>query len=348
MAKKKLTVFIGSSTEAVPKMDEIAEMIKDKVEVLKWTDTHPKVPMEYFIRYLERMSKSVDAAIFIFSNDDEIKKRGKKVYVTRDNVIFEAGYFMKELGLSNTIIIKYQDAYILSDLNGIEVIDSTHYDVKEKLNEWIIEKIEKKTFRNTQIVTPHAEYGSVHLLKTAKKRIWLDAIFYPVYWNTTTDAYYKNLLEQNPQADIRIFFPSNNLMEHESSIFEGYANILRKNDYTKEILKNKVNEDIRSCKVFKANLNEANKARFQLKECDHILFYPFVLVDNTMLVGHFANSECNAPNGVWLMHEFEPEAIDKYLSKHFEDKELSVEEKALKRYVDEFLYRWKKSKEIKF
>ena len=74
-------------------------------------------------------NSNVGAAIFLFTADDlgkakdeaELKKRA------RQNVVFEAGYFMGKLGRERTIMISDKDIEIPSDMQGIVYTDSTNW-----------------------------------------------------------------------------------------------------------------------------------------------------------------------------------------------------------------------------
>lgn len=87
------------------------------------------------IEKIEDFGSEASAAIILFTPDDvgkavsedEPKSRG------RQNVVFEAGYFMGLLGRSNTILIKSDDSIELpGDLSGVVYSDSA--------NEFIIAK----------------------------------------------------------------------------------------------------------------------------------------------------------------------------------------------------------------
>ncbi len=66
-------------------------------------------------------NSDVSCAICLFTADDEGKAEKEKEYNkrARQNVVFEAGYFMGKLGRENVVIIADDSIEIPSDINGI-------------------------------------------------------------------------------------------------------------------------------------------------------------------------------------------------------------------------------------
>ncbi len=63
----------------------------------------------------------VSAAVILFTKDDmgKLKSAESYTYRARQNVVFEAGYFIAKLGRSRVIIIKEEELEIPSDLSGV-------------------------------------------------------------------------------------------------------------------------------------------------------------------------------------------------------------------------------------
>ena len=57
--------------------------------------------------------------IFLFTKDDELHQPDKVIFAPRDNVVLEAGYFLKAKGHARTIIILEKGAKWPSDLHGL-------------------------------------------------------------------------------------------------------------------------------------------------------------------------------------------------------------------------------------
>ena len=65
------------------------------------------------------LSKNVDAAVFIFGEDDKIWFRGEGTMTVRDNVLLEYGLFSGKLSKVNTIFLCEGRPKLASDLEGI-------------------------------------------------------------------------------------------------------------------------------------------------------------------------------------------------------------------------------------
>ena len=124
-----MNIFIGSSNEVHEKglLLKIAKIVEDcKMNPVRWNQS-PSVfeAGKFTLENLEEMiiKQHIDASIFIYSSDDKVWYRGKKVGKPRDNVIFEHGLFSGKLGRTKSIIIKCGDVKLPTDLTGITYID---------------------------------------------------------------------------------------------------------------------------------------------------------------------------------------------------------------------------------
>ena len=74
----------------------------------------------------------VDAAIILMSSDDEGREKGEKELRerARQNVIFEAGFFMGKLERKKVIIIADTDIEIPSDLQGVVYTNSNRWEIE--------------------------------------------------------------------------------------------------------------------------------------------------------------------------------------------------------------------------
>ena len=87
---------------------------------------------------LIEITKRVDAAVFIFNADDKMWNDISALESTdkvRDNVLFEYGLFMGELGKNKVCFICKGNPKVASDLKGITYIngDIGEYKVKSKI-----------------------------------------------------------------------------------------------------------------------------------------------------------------------------------------------------------------------
>lgn len=99
----------------------IQQNLDDDAEVTVWTQgifALTKTSVESLVKTLDKS----DFAIFVFAPSDALRLRQKKYKAVRDNVIFELGLFMGEIGRERTFIVVPKgaaDLRIPTDLAGI-------------------------------------------------------------------------------------------------------------------------------------------------------------------------------------------------------------------------------------
>ncbi|ACX67409.1 Predicted nucleotide-binding protein containing TIR-like domain-containing protein [Paenibacillus sp. cl141a] len=137
MTIPKPNLFIGSSREAIKYARAIHEQIKRSAQVTPWYGGTFGANM-YTMEALEKQLASSDFGVFVFSPDDVALIRGKHVFVTRDNTLFEMGLYWGRLGRRRVyciipdqveadsssvqdVIVK--DYHLLSDLQGITLLE---------------------------------------------------------------------------------------------------------------------------------------------------------------------------------------------------------------------------------
>lgn len=143
--EKRTEIFIGSSTEAKDYMDEVAAKLEElKTTPLLWNASGKGifVPGDNTIDALIKITKRVQAAVFIFNADDKTWNEKSALDTTdsvRDNVLFEYGLFMGALEKEKVCFVCKGNPKIASDLKGITYIDGDlgETQVKLKLKDWI-------------------------------------------------------------------------------------------------------------------------------------------------------------------------------------------------------------------
>jgi predicted nucleotide-binding protein with TIR-like domain len=123
-----MRVFLGSSREAVDRgtTGEIAVWIERlDHEPVPWDKPGLFLPGIYLFSRLVEISKEVDAALFLFAEDDQVWYRGDFTKQPRDNVLIEYGLFAGALGMNRAILCREGTARTPSDLAGITYIDVT-------------------------------------------------------------------------------------------------------------------------------------------------------------------------------------------------------------------------------
>jgi hypothetical protein len=134
-----MKVFLGSSTESESSMEEVARWIEQKGhEPLPWDNLGLfRLGNDTFSKLIE-ISRSVDAAIFIFAEDDKVWYRQDSLAQPRDNVLLEYGLFVGALGERRTIICLRGEPKRPTDVRGIQIVSLNRpHDAKARISEWL-------------------------------------------------------------------------------------------------------------------------------------------------------------------------------------------------------------------
>ena len=68
---------------------------------------------------IEEAASRCNAGIFLFTKDDDLIDKGQlDISVPRDNVVFEAGYFIGLKGKRNVLIVREKGSKMPADLGG--------------------------------------------------------------------------------------------------------------------------------------------------------------------------------------------------------------------------------------
>jgi hypothetical protein len=88
------------------------------VTVLDWQTDFP--PGQNILQQIGRAAERCSAGIFLFTRDDELAAAGvgKDDAVPRDNVVFEAGYFIHAKGKDRVLVVREEGAKMPADLGG--------------------------------------------------------------------------------------------------------------------------------------------------------------------------------------------------------------------------------------
>src|SRR5215213_2438160 len=117
---EKPSVFIGSSTEGLEFARAARALLEEDAEITLWNERFFELG-NTVIEQLVNSPSRFDFAILVLTPDDLIRSRDDNKFGPRDNVIFELGLFMGELGRSRTFILHQSDAAVKvpSDLSGL-------------------------------------------------------------------------------------------------------------------------------------------------------------------------------------------------------------------------------------
>jgi len=136
-------MFIGYCSKAA-KTAEALDMFFTKrgCRVLRWETDF--LAGRHILQEIERMDHTCASGIFLFTKDDPLDEQirnEERLAAPRDNVVFEAGYFMSRRGPKRTLIILENGAKMPADLGGIirvNLKDRTDISPIEKdLEKWL-------------------------------------------------------------------------------------------------------------------------------------------------------------------------------------------------------------------
>jgi predicted nucleotide-binding protein len=126
-------IFVGSSVESLAVAREMqAGFAHDKYVVKLWTDG-VFVASSTTVADLMVQVKKADFAIMVFAADDKVTSRHKESSAPRDNVVFELGLFMGDVGPERSFIVKPRGVALRvpTDLLGMKSLEYDSSDPAE-------------------------------------------------------------------------------------------------------------------------------------------------------------------------------------------------------------------------
>ncbi len=138
-----MEVFLGSSREASE--TGLLRRVAGWIEAaghrpLRWDEPGVFPVGAYTFSTLRQLAQRVEAAIFIFSEDDEVWYRTDKATQPRDNILIEYGLFSAALGEGRVIICRSGQPRTATDLLGITCINvsaSTIVRAEIEITDWL-------------------------------------------------------------------------------------------------------------------------------------------------------------------------------------------------------------------
>ncbi len=115
--KQRSDVFFGFSSQATDTAKLIIQFLESiGVKVRNWqTDFRPAGTI---LDEIEEAASNCVGGIFLFSRDDELVSGDIAHAAPRDNVVFEAGFFMHAVGRERSLIIREEGAKMPADVGG--------------------------------------------------------------------------------------------------------------------------------------------------------------------------------------------------------------------------------------
>lgn len=118
---KRVFIVHGHDGELKERIARLLEKQKIEAIILGEQTNKGKTVIEKFEAYAD----TVDAAICLFTADDDIADGSKRA---RQNVVFETGYFYGKIGREKTIVIAEDGVMNLSDLQGVVYVDKNNWE----------------------------------------------------------------------------------------------------------------------------------------------------------------------------------------------------------------------------
>src|SRR5262249_41733882 len=100
-------VFLGYSSNSEETAGAVKRFVQScGVAVLDWQTDF--IPVRTILAQIQQAAARSIGGIFLFTKDDDLapSKKRKELAVPRDNVVFEAGYFIGVKGKRNVLIIR--------------------------------------------------------------------------------------------------------------------------------------------------------------------------------------------------------------------------------------------------
>ena len=180
------------------------------------------------------------------------------------------------------------------------------------------------------------------LLRKAERHIVLHAAYYPKYGLDSQGMVLMEALRGNPRLRLRVIFTRTD----KNPWLKEFARILRPHYTGKDFIKAlELSKDfflnikaLELSKDFFLKLKEqALPGQVEISDTGRLPLFPVILVDDTVIVGHYAHSSTIAPHGLWLtIHNPKISGMYEALTERRLDvSRLTDEEKAILRYVEE-------------
>lgn len=193
------------------------------------------------------------------------------------------------------------------------------------------------------VVIKHESLHTPAKMKRAQNFILLHAAFYPKYGSLTEySGAIESALKRNSQLHIKVI-----ITDIKEVWATEFGNILR--PYFKNDLK-KFKEGINASIAFFQKIKEEYPTRVHIVASKALPMAPIVIIDNEILVGHYIHATTTAPDGYWMdiyCEKIIPIYKDIMLGNKNFALDLSDEEKALTRYIEDFHYAFTNSSPVK-
>jgi predicted nucleotide-binding protein len=134
-----MDIFIGCSSQGAQDLADVTALIAEaNVTPVPWSNPEVFDLSKGTWEALLQLAKTVEAAVFIFREDDEINRANRVVTTTRDNVILEFGLFTGTLPPGRCAIARKGEPWFPADLHGVTYIPLDSRDAaRQKIRFWV-------------------------------------------------------------------------------------------------------------------------------------------------------------------------------------------------------------------
>ena len=178
----------------------------------------------------------------------------------------------------------------------------------------------------------HEAIGVSRLLRQAKKYIVLHAAFYPKYADGEQGDDIKKVMVENHDLQLKVIFTDLN-----APWVNEFAVLLRDRFADIKLFEKEISDDIDDFVRLQKN-PDIGRDRVEICYSARLPMFPVILIDDTLIVGHYAHSREIAPNGLWVTIQH-PNISLMYKSLLDGDRPKcnTPEERAILRYVEELV-----------
>lgn len=176
----------------------------------------------------------------------------------------------------------------------------------------------------------HASINVPKLILNARNRIVLHAAYYPKYGLDEEGKVLMDTLENNPHLKLHAIFTDT----EDTPWIDEFAKVLRN-----FIPTNDQKEAMRLSMRYFLGMKEhlGNRGQISISTTRRLPMFPEILIDDTVIIGHYAHSKTPAPHGLWMTikHPSIPLMYDRLCCDTINRSQYSDEELAILRYLEE-------------
>lgn len=176
----------------------------------------------------------------------------------------------------------------------------------------------------------HDAIGVPELIRKARRHIVLHAAFYPKYGFDNQGDDVSKAMEKNPNLRLTAIFTDINAPWVDEFAFTLRDYFAEKGEFARHLDVTKQH--------FVRLLKKFGTKRVHVYDTARLPLFPIILIDDTIIVGHYAHSSVIPPNGLWftIKHPKIPSMYENLLAGSTPECD-TPEESAILRYLEELI-----------